>query len=207
MMNNLMAALERPMTVVFFGVQGSGKGTQAGLLADYIERNSDLGILRIEMGERLRGFAAGNTHASKRVQETLQAGNLLPGFIPDYLLAGFFLQEFSGTEHMILDGVARKPGQAIVMDEALDFFGRGNYHAIVLELSRDEAIERLRLRGRGDDKTDEQIAARIDAFEKDTIPSIKEIEKRERTVHYVDGRPSIEEIHHAILKSLGLEQV
>lgn len=201
-MPNGVTVLEKPITVVFFGVQGSGKGTQAGLLADYVERNSDTGILRIEMGERLRGFAAGTTHASKRVHDTLENGKLLPGFIPDYVLSGFFLQEFSGTEHMILDGVARKATQAIMMDEALEFFGRGDYQAVVLDLPRVDAIERLRLRGRSDDKTEEQIGARIDAFERDTLPAIAEIERRGRVIHHVDGRPGIAEIHQAVLTAL-----
>lgn len=199
-----VSLLEKPLTVIFFGIQGSGKGTQASLLSDFIERNSDLGIARIEMGERLRGFAAGNGKANKLVSETMNAGGLLPGFIPDYMLTSFFLQELSGDEHIILDGVARKVSQAVVTDEALTFFGRSDYHAVVLELSHEDATERLRLRGRSDDKSDKQIQERLMGFERDTVPAIQELERRGKTIHRLDGRPSIEEIHHEVLRVLKL---
>lgn len=203
-MNSVHHRLEAPLTVVFFGIQGSGKGTQASMLAAHLERNSDVGVLSIEMGERLRGFASGSGFASKRVGEYLEEGKLLPAFVPDYILATFLLKEFSGTEHLIFDGVGRKVLQTIIMDEALAFLGRPNYQVIVLDLPKEDAIQRLLLRERSDDSTDEQIQARLKGYELETIPAIQELSNRGREIHHVDARPNPEEIHQSVLRTLGL---
>ncbi len=190
--------IDAPITVVFFGPQGAGKGTQAKLLEGLLERDSDTPVLGLEMGERLRGFAAGSGDASKRVGEVINAGGLLPAFIPSHIITTFFLQEFTNREHLIIDGVARRVEQSIVLDDALQFFGRVPYHVVVLQLPREEAVRRLHGRGRSDDSDDQKIQRRLDWYETETLPAIKLLEERGRTMHYIDARPPIEEIHAQI---------
>ncbi len=203
MSDDLQQLTKRPLTVVFFGIQGSGKGTQSRLLQGYLERNADVPNLYLEMGERLRGFATGAGFASKKVGETLNTGSLLPAFIPSHIITSFFLQEFTGREHVIVDGVARRIEQAVVLDEALAFFGREDYQTIVLDLPRDVAVERMKGRGRNDDD-DHKIERRLAWYESETLPAIQEIERRGRVVHHISGRPSVEEVHQEILKALSL---
>lgn len=191
------------MTVVFFGIQGSGKGTQASLLEDFLVRNSDENVLRLEMGERLRGFAAGSGEANKRVSNIMSAGGLLPAFIPSHIMTSFFLSEFTGSEHVIFDGVARRIEQSAVLDDALSFYERADYHVVTLDLPEDEAHRRMALRHRDDD-AEAQIRARFEWYKTETIPALEELRKRGRTIHTVDGRPSIEEIHQNVLAVLGL---
>ena len=195
--------LGRPLTVVLFGIQGSGKGTQAQLLEDFLIRNTDENVLRLEMGERLRGFASGSGDANKRVDAIMKAGKLLPAFIPSHMMTTFFLSEFGGAEHLIFDGVARRIEQSAVLDDALVFYDRADYHVISLELSEAEAHARMALRHRNDD-AGEQIRQRFDWYHKKTVPALEELRRRGRTVHIVDGHPSIEEIHQNVLSVLGL---
>ena len=195
--------LARPMTVVFFGIQGSGKGTQASLLEDFLVRNSDDNVLRLEMGDRLRCFASGSGEANKRVGAIMKGGGLLPAFIPSHMMTSFFLTEFTGTEHLIFDGVARRIEQSMVLDDALTFYGRSDYHVITLELSEEEANRRMQLRHRSDD-AETQIRKRFEWYKSETIPALEELKRRGRTVHAVDGHPSIEEIHKNVLAVLGL---
>jgi len=198
--------LARPMTVVFFGIQGAGKGTQASLLEDFLVRNSDDNVLRLEMGERLRGFAAGSSEANKRVNATMSAGGLLPAFIPSHMMTSFFLTEFTGGEHLIFDGVARRVEQSMVLDDALAFYDRSDYQVVTLELSEEEANRRMRLRHRDDDAS-AQIAKRFEWYRSETIPALEELRNRGRTIHTVDGHPSIEEIHKSVLAVLGLGEL
>lgn len=191
------------MTVVFFGIQGSGKGTQASLLEDFLVRNSDENVLRLEMGERLRGFAAGSGESNKRVNAVVSAGKLLPAFIPSHVITTFFLNEFTGTEHLIFDGVARRVEQSTVLDDALVFYDRADYQVISLDLTEEEARTRMALRHRNDD-AERQIQQRFEWYYKETVPALEELKRRGRTVHHVDGLPSIEEIHKSVLTVLGL---
>lgn len=203
MTQSLDEKLRRPMTVVFFGIQGSGKGTQASLFEDFLTRNSDENVLRLEMGERLRGFAAGSNEANKRVNMIMSGGGLLPAFIPSHMMTTFFLTEFTGKEHLIFDGVARRIEQSIVLDDALTFYERSDYHVVSLELSEEEARRRMQLRRRDDD-AEQMIAKRFEWYKKDTIPALEELRRRGRTIHSIDGHHSIEEIHKNVLAVLGL---
>lgn len=195
--------LGRPLTVVLFGIQGSGKGTQAALLEDFLVRNSDEQVLRLEMGERLRGFASGSGEPNKRVDAVMKAGKLLPAFIPSHLMTTFFLTEFTGSEHLIFDGVARRIEQSAVLDDALVFYDRADYHVISFDLSEEEARKRMALRHRNDDAA-EQIKKRFEWYYSETVPALEELARRGRSVHHINGHPSIEEIHKNVLAALGL---
>lgn len=195
--------LERPLTVVFFGIQGSGKGTQASLLEDFLVRNSDENVLRLEMGERLRGFASGSGESNKRVNAVMSGGGLLPAFIPSHVITSFFLNEFSGREHLLFDGVARRIEQATVLDDALAFYDRIDYDVIQIDLPMEDARARMALRHRDDD-AEVQIQKRFEWYEKETVPALAELKRRGRKVHVIDGRPGIEEIHQEVLRMLGL---
>ena len=45
-----------PITVLFFGAQGAGKGTQVKMLIEYLKSHSEAGIIHIDMGQELRNL-------------------------------------------------------------------------------------------------------------------------------------------------------
>ena len=192
-----------PVTVAFFGISGSGKGTQADMLENFFEKEDPKrGVVRAEMGALARSFMKTNTSLAKRAGEILSAGGLLPSFIPIYLLVDVLNKSFAGEEHMILDGTCRKPFQSMVADEIVEFYGRKEKHAIMLKLSKETARERLIARGRHDDATEAALERRFAWFEKDVLPAYDTLREHGWNMHEIDGNRAIEVIHKDILAAL-----
>ncbi len=192
-----------PLSVILYGISGSGKGTQAHILKEYLESRGD-SVLYIETGDRLRQFAQKEGHTETMARDAMNRGGLLPSFLPVHLWTEALIKEFSGTESLILDGLARRQPEAPILDGALWFYGRGEYQIIEFTLSSDVARARLMERNRGDDASVESIDRRFAWYVENVAPAIEYFEKVGRPVHHIDANRSIEEIHAEVLARLGL---
>jgi len=194
-----------PLTVAFFGISGSGKGTQAELLEKYLKENDAAhGVVRPEMGNLLRAFMQSGTSLAQKTGEIVSSGGLVPSFMPIYLLTGMLNQSFDGSQHLILDGTCRRPDQSRAADDMMRLWGRTNLHVLSLELTPASAKERLIARGRADDAKDEAIANRFAWYEEHVVPAMKTLEECGWTIHHIDGEPDVETIHTNILATLKL---
>ena len=194
-----------PITVAFFGISGSGKGTQCVLLEDSLkEKDPTRGVIRPEMGDLLRKFMQSGTSLAKATGEIVNSGGLVPSFIPIYMLTGVLNEKFDGTQHLILDGTCRRPDQSRAVDEMMRLWKRTDLQAIVLTLSKESAKKRLLARGRVDDATDEALGKRFAWYEEHVVPSFEELRTLGWTIHEVDGEPDVETIHKDILATLKL---
>lgn len=196
-----------PVTVAFFGISGSGKGTQCVLLEDYLkEKDPSRGVVRPEMGDLLRKFMQSDTSLAKHTGEIVNSGGLVPSFIPIYLLTGILNERFDGDQHLILDGTCRRPDQSRAVDEMMRLWKRTDLQAIVLTLSKGSAKKRLIARGRADDATDEALASRFAWYEEHVVPSFEELRTLGWNVHEVDGESDVGTVHKNILGVLGLSK-
>ena len=196
-----------PITVAFFGISGSGKGTQAELLEKYLkEHDAAHGVVRPEMGNLLRSFMQSGTALAKKTGEIVSTGGLVPSFMPIYMLTGMLNENFDGTQHVILDGTCRRPDQSRAADDMMRLFGRSNLHILSLELTPESAKQRLIARGRFDDAKDEIIASRFAWYQEHVVPAMKTLEECGWVLHKVDGEPDIDTIHKNILSVLGFAQ-
>lgn len=194
-----------PITVAFFGISGSGKGTQAELLEKYLEeRDPSRGVVRPEMGNLLRTFMGSGTSLAQKTGEIVSAGGLVPSFMPIYLLTGMLNENFDGTQHLILDGTCRRPDQSRAADDMMKLWGRNSLHVLSLELTPESAKARLIARGRADDAKDEAIANRFAWYKEHVVPAMDELEKCGWAIHKIDGEPDIDTIHKNILSTLKL---
>src|SRR5262249_17441152 len=140
-----------PQTFILFGRAGSGKGTQAKLLMEYLQKHdSGRKCLYIETGQKLREFIVQDNHSAQLTKEFMDTGGLMPAFMPIWLWSGFLIKNFTGNEHLIFDGTCRRSYEAPVLDTALKFYKREQPTLIVLDTSHQWSIERAVARGRSD---------------------------------------------------------
>ncbi len=195
----------KQITCVFFGRAGSGKGTQSNMLIEALKKaDPSIKPIYVETGERLRQFMAGPSYTAAKVKEILHAGKLLGAFLPIWIWTGFLIDEYTGTEHLIFDGVARRPEEAPILESALSLYSESKAFVIHLDVPAPEVRVRLLKRGRHDDK-EEKIAERLKAYETDIIKSIKYFEKSPNVQFIdIDGHQAPEKVHTDIMKALKL---
>jgi adenylate kinase family enzyme len=195
----------KPITVVFFGRSGAGKGTQADLLLKYLaEKYPEHKAIYVETGQRFRDFQKSANYTAGKIKEVLDAGRFLPPFLPIWTWTGFLIDNFTGKEHLVFDGVCRQPEEGPILDSALQFYGIEKPVIILLDLHHEKARTRLIKRGRYDDKH-EKIDERFKAFETGAMPSIRHFEKSP-TCKFVtiDGDQTILEVFEDVKKALGI---
>lgn len=193
-----------PQTFIFFGPSGSGKGTQAKLLIEKLKSvNPGRNVLYLETGEKLREFAKGDSYTAQKTKDLLNAGGLMPEFLPIMLWSEFFTGNLKGNEHLVIDGISRKLHEAWILDTAMQFYGM-RPTIISLRVSPRWATDRLEERGRVDDK-DKEIARRLTWYENNVIPALKHFRENPNYKFVeINGERGIPEVHQEIWGKLGL---
>lgn len=196
----------QPITVIFIGPQGSGKGTQIERLDKVIAEVDPLRrVVDIQTGRRFRALAARQeTFAEKKVARGLVTGELQPDFLTHILWGQAMLTQLDAKSHLFIDGFPRTVIQAKVLEEALVFFERENVHIINLDTPEDIVRRRMQGRAREDD-TPDSIETRLRWYREDTLPVLEYYRARANThVHDIDGTDSIDGVHNQIIKALNL---
>lgn len=195
----------KPYTFVFFGIVGSGKGTQVELLQKYLsEKGFTEDILFTSTGDEYRKLVNGDSYTGQVVKDRLENGYLQPDFLTISLFTNILINKMSADTAFIADGFPRTIAQSEAFESAMDFYKRENITIIYLELSKEEATKRMKLRGRSDD-TDEGIAQRFREYENNVLPSMNYFEGKDGyTIHRINGEQSIEDVHNEIISKLEL---
>ncbi len=147
--------------LLIVGRQGSGKGTQAELLAHHF------GINHLSTGKFFRDSAGVGVPAGLEAKAFMDHGEL----VPDPIVIAVVEERFSNPEEIrvgfILDGFPRNAVQA----EALDCVLAANPIDLVIDLRvpEDVCVARMIERGRDDD-TEEGIRRRLFLYDAETAP-------------------------------------
>jgi adenylate kinase len=193
-------------TVLIYGPAGSGKGTQAALLREYLlKADPDRSTLHVVTGDMFRKAAESAGYTGQRIRHIQDTGGLQPAFLPIWLWSSYFVENLNGDEHILIDGFPRRPEEAVIFDSAITFYERRNPVVIVLNVAEEELLRRaLEVRKRADDSK-ELMKRRIGWYFDEVVPTIDVFRKDEKyTVQEIDGARSIEDIHNDIKARLGL---
>ena len=127
------------MNILFFGPNGSGKGTQGSILKEMYN------LPHIESGAIFRENIKGGTELGKKAKSFIDAGDLVPDDITIPMILDRLQQE-DCAKGWLLDGFPRNKVQAEKLDESLKSAGMElNY---VVEIVLDREIAKLRITGR-----------------------------------------------------------
>ncbi len=127
------------MNILFFGPNGSGKGTQGSILKDKYN------ISHVESGAIFRENISKGTELGKKAKEYIDKGDLVPDDITIPMILDR-LKEDDCKKGWLLDGFPRNKNQAVKLDEALK--SENMALDIVIELILDREIAKNRIMGR-----------------------------------------------------------
>ena len=185
--------------LLIVGPQGSGKGTQGVRVAEAF------GIPVVSTGDIFRANIKGGTALGAQVSEITARGDLVPDELTSEIVRDRLSQE-DAADGFLLDGYPRNAVQVGHLDEFLGGRDEALDAVILLDVPREESIERLRVRsseqGRADD-TAEGIAHRLDIYENETAP-ILDVYGERGIVDRIDGVGSLDEITERIFAALAV---
>jgi adenylate kinase len=170
------------MRMLLIGAPGSGKGTQAELIAERF------GITHISSGDLLRHHVTEGTSIGRAAKEYLAKGDLVPdAVVMDMLRKPVVAASESGG--YVLDGFPRTVDQAKAAYETARGLGVAVEVAVFLEVPATELTRRLLARGRGQDDTPDVIEHRLQVFEAKTRPMLDYYAEREELITVNGARP------------------
>ncbi len=185
------------MRLVLLGPPGSGKGTQATRLKEYLQ------VPHISTGDLLRAEVAAGSPLGMQAKEVMAQGNL----VSDEILLGMLESRFSRDDTkngFILDGYPRNLAQAAALGELLKKIGRPMDYAVQLEVPTDLLVERIAGRaaaeGRADD-TPESVRTRLKVYNDQTAPVI-EYYRQHGQLTVVNGVGELDDVTNRLIEAL-----
>ena len=197
------------MKLIIMGPIGSGKGTQAKILAERF------GLIHLSTGDIMRRHIKDETEIGKKIKSILDSG----GYVDDTLTTELLKQSL--TDKFILDGYPRTIAQVSLLEDLTSID-----KVIFLEADEQEVIERIssrlsclecgkmynvkngvytctcgnKLVQREDDKK-ETIEKRLAIFKKETLPIAKIYDDKGLLVR-VSGEGEIKDVTERLIEVL-----
>jgi len=173
------------MRLAIIGIQGSGKGTQAKLLAKKFK------LKRISVGKILRKEIKSKSKQGKTLAKYVNKGKMAPNQIVNKLIL-----KNTPKDNFIIDGFPRDKRQLKIADKI-------NLEKVIfLTLPKKEVYKRIKLRRKLENRIDDQKQAleiRLKLFAKHSPKIIKHFKDK---LIKINGNQSIKKVFSVIKKAL-----
>ncbi len=183
--------------IIITGPPGSGKGTQAKLLAE------EFGYIHLSTGELLRKEIALGSDLGKLAQARIDNGNFVSDYVACKMIRNF-LNDNSNLEGVIFDGFPRTLNQCFEFEPILKEYNMKIHFFINIHVDKKSLEERLLTRnaqqGRPDDSDLSIIEHRFELYEELTKPVIRYYKETD-CYHKINGNNTIPNVF-SIIKEL-----
>ena len=185
------------MRIVFFGQNGSGKGTQAELL------KVELGVAHISTGDLLRAAVKAATPLGLQAKTIMAAGKL----VPDEMVLGILEQRLALSDArvgFILDGYPRNLAQCDALQELLTRLRQPLDVAVELDVPDTAILARCELRFKAEHRPDDDpdiVRKRLEVYRQQTAPVAQRFADLGKLVT-VDGVGEVDTVFQRIIAVL-----
>jgi len=186
------------MYFIFYGPEGSGKSTQAKMLAQKIN------LPYLGSGDLVRKYAAEDKGIMGDIcRESLTTGH----YVADsemFVLWKRRLKESDVQEGWVLDGFPRNHTQAGFLDKKLDKYGKKVAAVFYIKVSEQESVKRLLKRGRRSPDgslhdSEEKIKERLKLYQEGER-GVLQLYQEKGILQEIGGEQTIEEIQQDTLE-------
>lgn len=174
--------------LVIAGPPGSGKGTQAQLIAE------KYGLTHISTGAVLRDAINKGSVLGRLAKTKIEHGEFVSDDVAKRIIEEF-LQENQEAKGFIFDGYPRTIVQAQMYDEMIKALNANLSGFILLDVDENIIIERLLARAKVSKRADDAdlgvIMHRIEIYNQRTLPLIEYYDKKD-VLYKISGNETIE---------------
>ena len=187
-----------PQVFIFIGRSGCGKGSQAKLLMEELEKwEPPREILYLQTGALIREFIKGENYSARRAKEIYDAGDRQPDFLAVHMWSNFLIERLKEdtSQSIVADGTPRSLNEAKMLDTAFGWmYGIKNRMVFYINVSNEWSMEHLLARGRMDDN-EKDINERLKWFDTDVLPAVEYYRSNpEYQFVEINGEQTIEEV-------------
>jgi adenylate kinase len=184
--------------LILFGPPGSGKGTQAARLVEHY------GLAHISTGDLFRYEMSNNTPLGLKAKQYMEEGLLVPDEVTIGMLQNK-VQSLGDVPGIIFDGFPRTVAQAQALDEMLNERGEAITALLSLQVTEQEIVKRILLRGktsgRPDDNDETTIRQRYQVYLNETTP-VEDHYAGQGKTHRIEGIGSIDGIFASLTEAI-----